>query len=253
MGNTENDLLASLESARRLSPPADDAFGLLWSKFTLESTGESGVFPLPWPRLNDLSGGLRAGQTSVWAGAPNCGKSWKVLLAARHLTQKKIRWQLLPTEDNRELIARRVLAICAGSYTPLDRKPETGEHRLRMAENHRAELQAICRNILENPRRPVADSSGRATVPPFGPAQILEWADHASRENQVLFLDTLTACDLSSSTRDALKNEERFCSDLIGLMTTRDCCLVLTMHTKNRSGMNGRGPMTLDDISGSSK
>ncbi len=226
-------------------------YGNLWAKYIREESGDTGRFSLPWKRLDDLIGGLRAGQILLVGGSGNTGKTWLLLRMAFHLHRLGVKWTFCPLEDSKEIIMRRMLALMAGTYSPLDRDQSGASDRLSLLERHKADFMAIEAHLEENPRL-AYDVDGVTEVPLFGPDEILWWADGVTQRYQVAFLDPISAADISSAGRDSLQVEERLCRRLLGLVAKRNCAVVISLHLKNRPGQHGQRPATLDDLAGSS-
>jgi replicative DNA helicase len=102
----------------------------------IESEDEPDCFPLPWPKLNKgLPGGLLRGQTSVWAGWTNMGKSVAVDEAMSYWHKQGRRCGLIATEMSLlERMSRKLMMASGISALRILTKRLTQEEKGELAK-----------------------------------------------------------------------------------------------------------------------
>ena len=221
-------------------------------EFDAERRGERRAVPLPWPRLDVAFGGaLRPGTLTILAGPAGHGKSFMALQAAVHVRRQGERFALLPLEDRRVDVERRLLAHLAGTWDVLSLSPETVGDRESLLVKHEAELADLAQGVCENPRLPILDAEGRPTVPPLLYGRVLDWVAEALSRARVVAVDPLAQIDFGE--RDTWRGEKDFVRRLVALAADSGGSIVLVAHTVKRPGKAGTLQITGEDVQGAAE
>jgi len=163
---------------------------------------------LPWSKTNQILG-LRAGETTIWAGINGHGKSQVLGHVVVASVAKGARWCIASMEFKpHKLLARMFRQACATN---------------RPQENQRGALQAFCDDRLW-----VFDVQGTAKAD-----RILEVFDYAYRRYGVdhFCIDSLAKCGFGE---DAYNEQKAFIDKLSDFARNNDCHVHLVCHSRKR-------------------
>jgi ABC-type glutathione transport system ATPase component len=137
----------------------------LRDEFQREERGERKSVSLPWEALQENSALLRPGTVAILGGPAGFGKSFLALELLAHVHRIGVPWSLLPLEDRRVDVQRRLLAHLERDWSVIDDSPETAQNRIEFLARHELKLDEMARHVTENPRLPVDNGSGKKVVP----------------------------------------------------------------------------------------
>lgn len=221
----------------------------LWAQFAKQAHGITQTLDLPWPKLSNFSRALGEGRVLVLGGPQNTGKSFFVTHIAMKVHEQGGTWRYLPLEDDKQDFALRLLSIRGDTYRYLDEDKDGGLQRLRGLEEHEQWMREMLACVDENPRKPTLDDAGEMQVRNFTSDDCLEWIRESMQEHRVLFVDPVTQIDFMG--KNQWQDENRFIREFLALAAHYKGTIVFVTHTKDRSGLKGQMPITVEDLQGS--
>ena len=219
---------------------------VLLEEFQAEGRGERRTVPLPWPNLQRQSQLLRPGTVAVIGGPPGFGKSLLALEILVYAHSQNIPWLLLPLEDRRVDVARRMLAHMERDWSIISTKEDESAARIESLRRHEVKLNSLLLNVAENPRLPVMGENGRMVVQKLPYTKILDWISNNMK--RVMVIDPWAMIEFGEK---AFKGEEEFLRQIIGMATEAGSTIIVVCHTVKRSGANGKIAITGEDLQGS--
>jgi hypothetical protein len=222
----------------------------LTAEFMAEQSGARRRVPLPWKMIDRLTHALRPGNVTIVGGPAGYGKSFFVQQIAIH-AQGKVEWALLPLEGKRSEWERRALAHLAQTWEVLDDAEETAGQRMALAEQYRADLDALISNVCENPTLAKLDEKGRPKVPGLPYQDVLDWAAKALQTKRLVIIDPLAKIEFPGFQPWAA--EKDFVRQLVGITSHSGGSVILVVHTVKRTGAAAAMPLTAEDLQGAAE
>jgi len=155
---------------------------------------------------------------------------------------------LLPLEDRRVDVQRRLLAHLERDWSVIDDSPETAQNRIEFLARHELKLDEMARHVTENPRLPVDNGSGKKVVPNLPYPEVLKWIEN--NPARVIVIDPLAQIEFGEKSWTGEKN---FMRRLMGVATELESTIILVAHTVKRSGAAGKVALTGEDLQGAAE
>ena len=236
----------TLKIDERINPRND--IDEMFLEATNQGAGKMISVETPWRTLNMLSDCLRPATVCVLSGPTKVGKSYFIMNLICGIHSQGITWKYLPLEDDRKQWGWRMLAILEGNYAVTSTKQEDAEIRKEALMRHYEMLETYMKNVSENPRVGVVDSSGKTVVPELPYQQVCEWASEAVKAARVVVIDPLAQIDFSG--RDIAREESALVRNLLGCVAGKESTIILITHVVKRPGHSAAVQLSADDVQG---
>ena len=246
-GNKVTSTLRRPPPRNEIKLPTGAASGFR-AEFESECRGERRTLSLPWPRLQNESQLLRPGTLAVLGGPAGYGKSFFALELLAYVHNQGESWALLPLEDNRVAVERRLLAHLTGDWSVIADTPEDAEARQRLLDGHEARLADMIGNVAENPRLPIPGPDGKLVVPAVPYEAVLDFI--GATPARVVVVDPLSQIDFGEKSWVGEKN---FIQRAGGLLAGSGATLVIVAHTVKRGGAASKLALSGQDLQGAAE
>jgi hypothetical protein len=233
--------------------PADgDPLDAVLQEIADEAAGRRRTIPMPWPRLGSLSKLLRPGTVAVIAGPPGNAKSFFALWIGFAADASAVRWSYLPLEESRTFHIRRLAAMLAKEWGPVDDPeddPAVADRAREAVQAHRAALARLADGVHENPCLPRPDIDGRARAGDVGWRSVLGWIEHRAERDRVVIVDPFS--QIGFDGREAWRAQGDFMREAVGLAAASGATILIVAHTIKKPERDRA--LTLGDIQGASE
>lgn len=195
----------------------------------------------PWPELHRLTRALLPGAVTLLCGSPGASKSLMLLQAVTYWVKKGLKPALLCLEDGATYHLRRALAQASGCahVTNDDWCRANPEELDKLYAQHKPFLTELAKSLSE---------LHRDTTPTVDAA--LEWVASRVRSGcRIVAIDPFTLLDTGNTP---WVEEKRFMMRAKRLCEDYGASLILVTHPRKASGQQGKNPITMDDLAGSS-
>jgi hypothetical protein len=247
-GNKATSTLIRPPTKSGISLPSDSIPSALRSEFESEGRGDRRTVGLPWSELERESQLLRPGTVAVLGGPAGYGKSFFALEMLAHVHSLGEKWALLPLEDRRVDVERRLLAHLSGDWSVIYDSPEFASRRIDLLAQHEKLISEMIANVAENPRLPVPGADGKLTVPPVPFEAVLDWVGRTPA--RVVVIDPWAQIDFGD--QKSWIGEKAFIRKLVGIAAHTGATVMVVAHTIKRGG-NNKAALSGEDLQGAAE